>query len=80
MPGGTYIVFSSVEEYGDFDDVMAADDAIFAGMTGDEQAVFERFTTEAQQSVLTNRFRLDAGMSYVDAATKAADPAFWGGN
>ena len=80
MAQGTYIIFSSVEDYAEFDGLMATDDAIFAGMTSDEREIVERFTLEAQQSVFTNRFRLDPGMSYVDAATKAADPAFWGGN
>ena len=80
MAGGTYIIFSSVDDYAEFDEVMATGDAVFAGMSDDERAVFERFSLEAQQSVVTNRFRLDPGMSYVDAATKAADPAFWGRN
>jgi hypothetical protein len=28
-------------------------------------------------SITSNRFRLDPKQSYVDAATKAKDPAFW---
>ena len=80
MPSGTFMIFSSVEDYAELDQVMATGNAIFAGMTDDERKVFERFSLEAEQSVLTNRFRLDPGQSYADAATKAADPAFWGGN
>jgi len=26
---------------------------------------------------VSNKFQLDAGMSYVSAETKATDPAFW---
>jgi len=77
MPAGTYLIFSSVEEYGDFDQVMADGNTIFEGMTDDEREVFEKFALEAQQFSITNRFRLDPGMSYVDAATKAVDPEFW---
>jgi hypothetical protein len=80
MSGGTYMIFSSVEEYAQFDEVMATGNALFGGMTDDERGVFERFGLEALQNSVTNRFRLDPSMSYVDAATKAADPAFWGGN
>jgi len=80
MVGGTYIMFSSVDDYAEFDQAMATGNAIFEGMTDDEREVFDRFALEAEQTVFTNRFRLDPGMSYVDAATRAADPAFWGGN
>ena len=79
-PGGTYLIFSSVNEYGDFDQGMAAGNALFEGMSDDEREVFEKFGLEAQQFTVTNRYRLDPGMSYVDEATEAADLAFWGGN
>ena len=69
-----------MEDYAEFDQAMAADNVLFAGMTDEERGVFERFSLEALQSSVTNRFRLDPDMSYVDAATKAADPAFWGRN
>lgn len=77
MPGGTYIVFSSVDDYAAFDQMMANANAVGAGMTDRERGVFETFSREGLMSVLTNRYRLDASMSYVDEATKAADPAFW---
>jgi hypothetical protein len=32
---------------------------------------------EGVLSTVTQRFRVDPVMSYVDAATKAKDPAFW---
>ena len=80
MPGGTFMIFSSVNDYADFDQVLVDGNAFGAGLTEEEQEVFQKFNLEAVQSGITNRFRLDAGMSYVDAATKAADPEFWGGN
>jgi hypothetical protein len=32
---------------------------------------------EGLLSTVTQRFRVEPAMSYVDAATKAKDPAFW---
>jgi hypothetical protein len=77
MPGGTYMIFSSVSDYAQFDQAMAAGQAVGAGMTPKEQAVFDTFGRDGMISVLTNRYRLNPRMSYVDDATKAADPAFW---
>ena len=36
-----------------------------------------KFMKESVISVSTNRYRLDPGQSYVNAETKAQDPAFW---
>lgn len=80
MPGGTFMLFGSVDNYADFDAVIASGNAINAALTEEEQEVFQTFSREAAMNTITNRFRLDAGMSYVDAATRAADPEFWGGN
>ena len=80
MSGVNFMLFSSVDDYADFDEGMAVGNTIFAGMTDQERAVFETFSLEAVQTTINNRFRLDAGMSYVDAATRAADPEFWGGH
>jgi hypothetical protein len=77
MPGGTYIIFSSVNEYAGFDQMMASGNAVWAGMSEKERAVFDTFGREGMLSVVTNRYRLDPQMSYVDEATKAADPGFW---
>ena len=70
----TYVIFTSVEDYAEFDRVMATDNTLFAGMADQEREVFERFGLETLQSPVTNRFRLDPGRSYVDAATKAWIP------
>jgi hypothetical protein len=76
-PDGTYLVFSSVASFGDFDKMMADGDATFKGMTPEEGAVLGKFMKESVLSISTNRYRLDPQQSYVDAATKATDPAFW---
>jgi hypothetical protein len=77
MPGSTYLIFSSVETFGQFDAMKAEGMAAGKTMTQAEKDLFQKFDTEALISEETNRFRLDPSMSYVSAATKAADPAFW---
>jgi hypothetical protein len=77
LPGPTFILFSSVEQFGQFDAMMTEDQAAMQAITPEEGAIFEKFFREAIVSMVSNRFRLDAGMSYVSAETKATDPAFW---
>jgi len=77
LPDGNYLVFTSVADYGEFDEVMARGNTIFQGMTDDEREVFDEFGQEATQFSITNRYRLSPDMSYVDDATRAADPDFW---
>jgi hypothetical protein len=76
-PDGTYMVFGSVSDFAEFDDAMARGGTVWEGLTDDEREVFQRYFSEGAQVSVTNRFRLDPGMSYVDEATKAADPDFW---
>jgi len=77
LPGPTYIVFSSVAAFGEFDAMAAESEAAGKAMTPEEQAVLQKFSAEALINSETNRYRLDPNMSYVSAETKAADPAFW---
>jgi hypothetical protein len=77
MPGPTYLIFSSVQSFGQFDAMMAEGMAAEKTMTAEERAVFQKFETEALVNAESNRFRLDPAMSYVPAETRAADPAFW---
>lgn len=77
MPGPTYIIFSSVEAFGQFDAMMAEGNAAMQGMSPEEIALFERFFQESVLSMVTNKYRLSPTMSYVSAETKASDPAFW---
>ena len=76
-PGGTYLVFSSVGAFAEFDKMMEEGEATWKGVTAEEGAVLGKFMKESVISVSTNRYRLSPGQSYVDAATKAQDPAFW---
>jgi hypothetical protein len=77
MPGPTFFVFGSVTSFAGFDQVMQENMAMGKAFTPDELATLQKFASTGMMSAETQRFRLDAGQSYVDAATKAKDPAFW---
>ncbi len=77
LPAGTFIIFSSVQSFAEFDGMAADGERVMKGATPEEQAAFQKFFAEGVVSVETNRFRLDPRMSYVSAETKAVDPAFW---
>lgn len=77
MPGPTYLVFSSVEQYGEFDRGMTDGQAIFKNATPEEIAALDKFSKEASLSTETNRFALDPTQSYVSKEVRATDPAFW---
>jgi hypothetical protein len=77
MPGPTYLIFSSVESYAQFDAMMAAGQKTMQGFTPDEMATMQKFSTDGVFSSETNRFALNPTMSYVAAETRATDPAFW---
>ena len=74
---GTYLLFSSVGAFGEFDRMMAEGEATMKGATADEMGVLGKFMKESVISSSTNRYRLDPVQSYVNAETKAKDPAFW---
>jgi hypothetical protein len=76
-PDGTYLVFSSVASFGEFDKMMAEGEATMKGATAEEMTTLGKFMRESVITVSTNRYRLDPKQSFVDAATKAKDPAFW---
>ncbi len=78
MPTPTYIIFSSVASYGEFDQMLADGMKTMAGATAAEQAALQKFSTEATLSWESNRFRLDPRQSYVSRDVRATDPAFWG--
>jgi hypothetical protein len=77
LPGPTYLVFSSVAAFSDFDRGMTDGQAIMRGATAEEGAALEKFSKESSLSTETNRFRLDPVQSYVSKETRASDPAFW---
>jgi hypothetical protein len=77
VPGLTYVIFSSVDSYEEFDQRASDQQATMRNASDEEQQVFRKFFDEAVISVETNRFRLDPGMSYVSKEVRATDPAFW---
>ena len=77
LPAPTFLVFSSVQSFADFDKGMMENMALTQAFTPDEQATLQKFATTGLVNTETHRFRLDPSQSYVDAPTKAKDPAFW---
>jgi len=77
MPSPTFIAFSSVNDYGEFDQRMADGAAAWQGATDDEKAAIREFQNEGLIEGETNRYEIDPQMSYVAEATKARDPEFW---
>jgi hypothetical protein len=77
MPAGTYITFSSVASFGQFDRDIAESEAAGKAMTTQDQAMFSKFLADAVINRISNKFRLDPAMSYVSPETRASDPAFW---
>jgi len=77
MPGPTFLVFSSYGSFADFDKGAAEGDATFKGVSFEERTALQKYSSDAALSTVSNRFRLDPGMSYVPAETRQKDPAFW---
>ena len=77
LPGPTYFVFSSVQSFAEFDKGIEHGTALGKAFTPDELSTLQKFSTAGLINAETQRFRLDASQSYVDAPTKAKDPAFW---
>lgn len=76
-PDGTYLVFSSVASFADFDKATTEGEATFKGLTFEERTALNKYSAEAALSTVTNRFRLDPAQSYVPPETRQKDPAFW---
>ncbi len=76
-PEPTFLIFSSVASFGEFDKMMADGEATMKGATAEEMGVLDKLMKESVLNMSTNRYRVDPKQSYVDAATKAKDPAFW---
>jgi hypothetical protein len=77
LPGPTYLIFSSVSSFADFDKSLQEGMELGKSFTPDEMATLQKFSTTGMINAETQRFRLDPGQSYVDAATKAKDAGFW---
>jgi hypothetical protein len=70
-------VFATVDAYGQFDDMAANGQKTMQGMTAEETATMQKFSTDALINSESNRFALNPTMSYVAPATRATDVAFW---
>src|SRR5712691_9769500 len=77
MPGPTYMIFSSVGGFGEFDRMTTEGEAVMKAATPQEQTTLQKFGAEVLISAETQRFRLDPEMSYVSKEVRAQDPAFW---
>jgi hypothetical protein len=77
-PGGTYFLMSTTASFADFDKMAADDETIWKSVPPDELTKMVKFFKEGILSIVTQRYKVEPSMSYVDAATKAKDPAFWG--
>jgi hypothetical protein len=78
MPSPTYLVFASVNAYGEFDKMMADGMAMWQSLTPEQMTEMGDAMRNDVINVITHRFRVDPRMSYVAPDAKAADPAFWG--
>jgi hypothetical protein len=76
-PDGTYLMFSTVVSFTEFDKTMTEGEATWKGLTFEERSTLQKFSTEAVLSSTTNRYRLDPVQSYVPDETRKKDPAFW---
>jgi hypothetical protein len=77
MPGPTFLVFSSVESYAQFDQMDVDGQKTMQAFTPEETAIMQKYFTDAAASSETNRFALNPTMSYVAPETRATDPSFW---
>jgi hypothetical protein len=76
-PDGTFLMFSSVASFAEFDKEMAEAETTWKGLTFEERSTLHKFSSEGVLSTTTNRYRLDPVQSYVSAETRQKDPAFW---
>ena len=76
MAATTYLVFTSVEEYGQLDQVAADHKAALAAVNPAEKAELDKYG-EIVAREETNHFRVDPVQSYVSKETRAQDPSFW---
>jgi hypothetical protein len=76
-PDGTYLMFSTVASFAEFDKAMTDGEVTWKGLTFEERSTLQKAFTEGVVSSTTNRYRLDPVQSYVPAETRQKDPAFW---
>jgi hypothetical protein len=77
MTGPAFLIISSVEDYAEFDQMLAADMAIWKEATPEEKGIIQKAGAEAVISSESNRFRVDPRQSYVPKETRESDREFW---
>jgi len=77
MPAPTYLIFSTVENFSEFDGKLRDEEALWKGATADEMAALNKFGAEGMAEMEVNRFRLDPKQSYVSKEVRDKDPEFW---
>jgi len=76
-PGGTYLVFSSVGAFAEFDRMMAEGEAAMKGATAEEVDVLGKFMKESVLDVVTNRYRPRSWPELRERRDEGQGPAFW---
>jgi hypothetical protein len=66
-----------MQTLGELDQMQAADGAVWAAISPDDQRALQKFMAEGVVNLETQRFAVNGRMSYVDDATANQDPAFW---
>jgi hypothetical protein len=77
-PSPSYLVFASLESYAEFDQAIEDGGLLMKNFLPEDVIALQKFSSEGLESAETNRYRLDPGQSYVPAAVREQDPAFWG--
>ncbi len=77
MPGSVFLIFTSVEDYAQFDQVDADGMATWKAAAHDELSTLEKCMSDGIITTEKNRFRVDPQLSFMSKATREKDPAFW---
>ena len=77
MPGGTYLIFSTANSYGEFDKQMAEGNAMWEKVSPQDMGTLQKTMSDDVMSVITQRYRVSSTMSFVSPEARAKDPIFW---
>jgi hypothetical protein len=75
MPLPTYLVFSMLEDYAEFDAML--EPTLWNAATAEEKTLIQKNSAEGLIKVENNRFEVQPAMSFVSKETREKDPAFW---
>jgi hypothetical protein len=77
MPGPTYLIFSSLENFGEFDQGLPDHLATLKAMSEEDRAQMQKAWADGVILDESNRYRVEPKQSYVSKETRARDPEFW---